>query len=264
VRIAIVALLTAVHVLVCVSVAPEARSSWISMSHLVTKLLAGAGSIAAVASLPRKDTARWFWVPLAACYLLLALLEVPVARALALGSREGGVLVTAVCLIAANLLSVVGSVVLAWMFRQRPSLSGAGAYLLAALVSAAVVQHGFRTELESALGGGGLTAWSSALSYLADGITFVLLVPVLRHVFQLGGAVEAWPWWSYVASGACWLLFSSMERLHSPGGASALIPSEALRTAATLLAGLAGLYQRDLAPLRRAALAARARAAEGA
>jgi hypothetical protein len=63
-----------------------------------------------------------------------------------------------------------------------------------------------------------------------------------------------------VASGLCWLLFSSMERLHSPGGTSALIPSEALRTAATLLAGLAGLFQRDLAPLRRGQAASQERA----
>ena len=251
-RIAIVALLTAVHVLVCVSLSPAALPAWISLSHLVAKLLAAAGCAVAVSTLPRKDASRWFWGPLAVCYVLLALLEVPVARTLALGSREGALLVSAVCLIAANALSVVGSAVLAWIFRQRASLAGVGSYLLAAVVAAAVVQHGFRTELDAALGGGGLSSWSSAISYLADGITFVLLVPVLRHVLQRGGAPEAWPWWTYVASGACWLLFSSMERLHSPGGASALIPSEALRTAATLLAGLAGLFQRDLAPLRRA------------
>lgn len=41
----------------------------------------------------------------------------------------------------------------------------------------------------------------------------------------------------------CWLLFSTVEKL--PFLQSPLLP-EALRTAATLLAGLAGLYQRDL------------------
>jgi hypothetical protein len=263
-RIAIIALLTAVHVLACVSLGPEGRTAWIAGSHLVAKVLAAAGCAAATYSLARRDLARWFWGTLSACYVLLALLEGPVARTIALGSRDGGVLVSAVCLIAANLLSLVGSAVLAWLFRQRASLEVFGAYLLALLVSAAVVQHGLRTELAFAVGGGGgLTAWSSALSYLADGVAFVLLVPVLFHVFQVGGRPEAWPWLAYFASGACWLLFSSMERLHSPGGASALIPSEALRTAATLLAGLAGLYQRDLAPLRRGEAAQRERAVGG-
>ena len=262
-RIAIVALLTALHVLVCVSLPPAALPGWIAMSHLVAKVLAAAGCALAATSLPRGDPSRWFWGPVALCYALLALLEAPVARALTLGNHEGAVILSAVLLIAANVLSVIGGAVLAWIFRQRPSVSGLGAFLLAAVVSAAVVQHGFRTELAGAVAGGGLTSWSSAISYLADGVSFVLVVPVLRHVFQRGGAPEAAPWWAYVASGACWLLFSSMERLHSPGGASALIPSEAMRTCATLLAGLAGLFQRDLAPLRRAVLPQAERAEGG-
>jgi len=263
-RIAIVALLTAVHVLVCVSLSPDALGSWISASHLAVKLLAAAGCAAAAYSLVRKDPARWFWTPMAACYTLLALLELPMARALALGSLAGAATLHDAFLVAANVLSVVGALVLAWIFRQGVRLSGVGAYLLAAVIAAAVVKHGFQTELATALSSGAFSAWASTLSYLADGVTFVLLVPVVRRMFQLGFTSETRPWWAYIASGACWLLFSSMERLQSAAGASALMPTEVLRTAATLLAGLAGLYQRDLAFLRRGASAPRARGAEGA
>lgn len=260
-RIAIVALLTALHVLACVSLGPGAVGTWIVSAHLLAKLLAAAGCAAAAVTLPRRDVARWFWAPVAVCYLLLAVMEAPVAQALALGNSDAAVVVTAVSLIAANVLSVLAGGVLVWLFQQRPTLAGLGAYLLAAILAAAVVNHGFQGELQLALTTGGLTPWAGAISYVADGISFVLFVPVVRHALKLATAPEARPWWAYLASVAAWLLFSSLERVNSPTGLSALVPSEALRTAATLLAGLAGLYQRDLAPLRRREQAGRAEVA---
>ena len=62
---------------------------------------------------------------------------------------------------------------------------------------------------------------------------------MLRYTFRLGRSKLAAPWWAFAASGGCWLLFSTVDKLPFLGG-SPLLP-EALRTTATLLAGLAGL-----------------------
>jgi hypothetical protein len=258
-RAGLVALLAILHATACVTLAQSALPPFLLASHLAAKLLAVAGAFAAFAALRREDGLRRFWGALGVAYLLLALAELPAAKALPAARSELGALLTSGLLLAANVVGVVASALLAFALRA-PRAAGArlaarlGTYLLASLAVAAVIGAGLVGELGKALAGGGVSSWASAMSYACDAATFVMLVPVVRRALAPGSRsrAAAGPLWAFTASGCCWLLFSALEQLRSPSGASALVPAEGLRTAATLLAGLAGLYQWDLAAGRRA------------
>ena len=249
IRIAVVVALTAAHVVVCALLPAGALPGWLLGSHVAAKLLAAAGALAAFAGLQPRDYMRRFWGPLGLVYFLLVVAEDPVAGAIAAGNVRAGLLLASASLVVANVMSVFASAVLALTFRNAGLESALGwrplsAYLVAAVAAAGLVWSNASHDLQDALGGGGAAAWASAISYVCDALTFVLLVPVVRYTLRLGRSKLAAPWWTFAASGGCWLLFSTVEKLPFLGD-SRLLP-EALRTAATLLAGLAGLYQRDL------------------
>jgi hypothetical protein len=264
IRIGLVVALTAVHVAVCAWLPAEALPGWLLGSHVTAKLLAAAGGLAAFLALQPRDYMRRFWAPLGLAYFLLVLAEDSVAAAVAGGDVRAGLLVGAAALVVANLMSVFASAVLALTYQKaglEPLLAWRplAAYLLAALAAAGLVWTDVGQEVRGALAGGGAPSWASAVSYVCDALSFVLLVPVLRYTFRLGRSKLAAPWWAFAASGGCWLLFSTVEKLQLLGG-SQLLP-EALRTAATLLSGLAGLLQRDLVMEARGQLERQARAA---
>lgn len=257
IRIGLVVALTAAHVIVCAVLPAGALPGWILSSHITAKLLAAGGGLAAFAVLKPGDYMRRFWLSLGLAYFLLVVAEDPVASAIAAGNVRGGLWLGAAALVAANFLSVFASAVLAYTFRKaglEPTLAWRPlvAYLVAAVAAAGLVWTNVSSDVRDALAGGGVASWSSAVSYVCDALTFVLLVPVVRYTVRLGRSKLAAPWWAFAASGLCWLLFSTVEKLPFLGD-SRLLP-EALRTAATLLAGLAGLYQRGLVMEARAHL----------
>jgi hypothetical protein len=244
--IGLVAVLTAAHVIVCALLPADALPGWILASHITAKLLAAAGGLTAFAVLQRGDYMRRFWFPMGLAYFLLVVAEDAVAGAIAGGNAPAGVVVGSASLVAANFLSVFASAVLALTFRKAGLETGVpgralAAYLVAAVAAAGLVWTNVASDFRAALAGGGVASWASAFSYVCDALTFVLLVPVVRFTLRLGRSKLAAPWWAFAASGLCWLLFSTVEKLAFLG-ASRLLP-EGLRTAATLLAGLAGLYQ---------------------
>ena len=247
-RAGLVALLAILHAMACVTLAHAALPAFLLASHLAAKLLAAAGAGAAFAALPRRGGPRRFWGALSAAYLLLALAELPAAGAFPASRGVAGVLLAASLLLAANVVGVVASALLAFELRA-PAARGVGMvgrlslYLLAGAAVGAAIGPGLLAELRRSLDGGGVTAWASAMSYVCDAVTFVLLVPVVRRAVAHGTRAAAAPLWAFTASGVCWLLFSALETLRSPSGATSLVPAEGLRMAGTLLAGLAGLYQ---------------------
>lgn len=264
IRIAVVVALTAAHVVVCALVPADALSAWLLGSHVAAKLLAAAGALAAFSALQPRDYMRRFWGPLGVVYFLLVLAEDPVAGAVAGGNAGAGLLLGSAALVVANVTSVFASAVLALTFRNaglEPTLGWRplSAYLVAAVAAAGLVWSNVGRDLHDALGGAGVASWASAVSYVCDALTFVLLVPVVRYTVRLGRSKLAAPWWTFAASGGCWLLFSTVEKLPFLGD-SRLLP-EALRTAATLLAGLAGLFQRALVMEARGQLQGQARPA---
>jgi hypothetical protein len=249
IRIGVVLALTAAHVIVCAWLPAGALPAWILGSHVTAKLLAAGGGLAAFAALQPGDYMRRFWASMGLAYFLLVVAEDPVAGAIAAGNARAALLVGAAALVAANLLSVLASSILALTFRKaglEPTLAGVrlAAYVVAAVAAAGLVWTNVSSDLRDALAGGGVPSWASAISYVCDALTFVLLVPVVRYTLRLGRSKLGAPWWAFAASGLGWLLFSTVEKLPFLGD-SRLLP-EALRTAATLLAGLAGLYQRAL------------------
>lgn len=257
IRLGVVVALTAVHVVACALLSADALPAWILGSHVAAKLLAAAGGLVAFSVLQRGDYMRRFWSSMGLAYLCLVLAEGPVARAVAGGNAPAGVLVGAAALVAGNVLSVFASAVLALTFRQaglepRVPVRARVAYLVAMVAAAGLVWTNVGSDVRAALAGGGAESWSSAFSYVCDALTFVLLVPVVRFTLRLGRSKMAAPWWAFAASGLCWLLFSTVEKLPFLGD-SPLLP-EALRTAATLLAGLAGLSQLALVLEARARL----------
>ncbi len=263
-RIAVVLGLTAVHVAMCALLPAGALPAWLLGGPVAAQLLASAGALAAFAVLQPRDYMRRFWGPLGVTYFLLVLAEDPVAGAIAGGTATGGVVLGSAALVVANVMSVFASAVLALTFRKaglEPTLGWRplAAYLAAAVAAAALVWTNVAHDVRDALAGGGVAAWASAASYVCDALTFVLLVPVVRYTLRLGRSKLAVPWWTFAASGGCWLLFSTVEKLPFLGD-SRLLP-EALRTAATLLAGVAGLAQRTLVMEARGQVQQQARAA---
>ena len=265
IRIGLVVALTAADVAVCAWLAPGSLPAWLLGSHVAAKLLASAGAWLAFSVLQPSDYMRRVWGPLGLTYFLLVLAEDPVAGAAAGGNARAALLLAAGALVVANAMSVCASSVLAFTFRKAGLESAVSwrplaAYAAAAVGAAALVWTNVRGDVGAALDGGGPPAWASAFSYVCDALTFVLLVPVVRFTLRLGQSKLAAPWWAFAASGLCWLLFSTVEKLPFLGD-SRLLP-EGLRTAATLLAGLAGLFQLALVLEARARLQAdQARAA---
>jgi len=254
----LVLLVAAAHVAIFGHLGPDALPAYRLWTHVAMKLLATAGCLWAAASLRRGDYMRRFWVPLGASYLLLTLAEDPVTSALGRGSAPAAVMLGVLFLASGNLLSVYATAVLARSYSQaglgfERSWSGKLSWALAAVFATGVVGFGLQREVLRALAGGGPDAWASALSYLCDAVTFVLLVPVLRFSLRLGASRLGWPWWTYALATVSWLLYDAIEPLPDLAvGLSISVPSEAFRTMGTLLAGLAGLYAAELVRRARA------------
>jgi hypothetical protein len=254
---AAVAALTALHVVVLLALPAAGVPDWIFASHLAAKVLAVVGTAAAFAVLKRDDYMRRFWGPLSGSYLLLTLAVDAFSSALAGGSAAGTVWVSAALFLGGNLLSVTASVVLARTYLRAglegaTGRSGAGGFAISAAVALVISGVSMLHEVQRALAGGGVEAWSSVGGYACDVLTFVLLAPVVIFAFRLGRSRLAAPWWTFTASVLLWLLYATTERLPGP---PPLALSEALRTGATLLAGLAGWYQRALVIEARTRLA---------
>ncbi len=241
-----VAAVLAAHLAVTLWLPPELAAGYRDDARLAWKLLAGTACAVAALALRPGDYMRWFWVPLSAAYLLLALAEPAIASA-ASGDALGWTALRALCLVAANALSVLASVVLARAYGAAglglgASWRAAGAYAVAIALSAAIVGPAFLRDGADALAGAGTESWASAFGDLADAATFVLLVPVLRFALRIAGGRLAWPWWAFALSSLSWLAFDATEL----AGGRAAFASEAFRTAACLLTALAAIYQRDL------------------
>jgi hypothetical protein len=239
--------LTAAHALGCALLPSAAQPAWVAFGHLLSKALAAAGAGVAFATLQPRDYMRRFWGALSLSYLLLALSEDAVSRLLGGGNATVALALGALTLVVGNALGVFASWALAFTYRSAGLESEGGwqrggAMLVTAVVAVALVFTNLRGDVRVALAGGGLPAWASAFSYACDALTFALLVPVIRNAVRLGESKLAVPWWTFAASGTCWLFFSAVEHL----ALDTRLVAEVLRVAATLLAGAAGLFQRDL------------------
>jgi hypothetical protein len=245
-RALVVAAILAAHLALSVWLSPEALAGYQDGARIAWKLLAAIACGLAATSLRRGDYMRSFWVPLGVAYALLAAAE-PAVAGVALGEGPVRTALRAVCLVAANALSVLASVVLARACRAAglglaSSWLEAVAYAAVGALSVAIVGPPLLRDAIDAVSGGGAESWASAFAGLADAATFVLLVPVLRFALRIAGGRLAWPWWAFALSSLAWLAFDATEL----AAGRAAFASEAFRTAACLLAALAAVYQREL------------------
>jgi hypothetical protein len=251
-----VAAVLAAHLAVSLWLAPEQVAGYHDATRVVWKLAAAIACALAASSLRRGDYMRGFWIPLGVAYALLAAAEPAVAGA-ALGEGPVRTALRAVCLVAANGLSVLASVVLARAYRAAglgfaSSWREAAAYAAVGALTVAIVGPPLLRDAIDAVSGGGAESWASAFAGLADAATFVLLVPVLRFALRIAGGRLAWPWWAFALSSLAWLAFDATELV----GGRVAFTSEGFRTAACLLAALAAVYQRELVASARGAAAA--------
>ncbi len=245
-RAVVVAAILAAHLGVSLGLPPEHLAAYWDATRVAWKGLAAIACALAALSLRRGDYMRSFWIPLGVAYALLAVAEPAVAGA-ALGDGPVRTALRAVCLVAANALSVLASVVLARAYRAAGlGLPGtwleAVGYAAAGALSVAIVGPPLLRDAIDAVTVGGAESWASAFGGLADAATFVLLVPVLRFALRIAGGRLAWPWWAFALASLSWLAFDATELV---GGGAALL-SEGFRSAACLLTALAAVYQRDL------------------
>jgi hypothetical protein len=262
--VAVAALATA-HVLLVVLLPPAAAQGWSGAAGFVFKAVAGVEALRAAFALWRGDYMRAFWLAIGVSFALLALADAPALLGAA-GEVGGHHPARFLLLVAGNALSVYGAARLALACRSaglgfEASWRLPATWAIFAVIAAAVTGQALRRELPLALAGHPET-WADLFSYLCDGASFVLMVPVLRFAIRLGGGRLAGVWWALFGANTSWLLFDATGALalYSSASGMALAAGEGFRALACLLTALAAWHQRDLVASARAARAAAATA----
>lgn len=255
-----VAVVVAGHVAMVTLLPPAVAEGWSAVAGVVFKAAAAVESLRAALALARGDYMRRFWIAIGASFTLLALADLPAILGAAgqIGVRHPA---RFALLVLGNALSVYGAARLALACRRaglgfEPTWRVGAAWALFLATAAAVVAEAARRELPLALGGQP-EMWADLFSYLCDGATFALMVPVLRFAIHLGGGRLAGAWWALFGANASWLLFdvTGALALYTAASAPALAAGEGFRALACLLTALAAWHQRDLVASARAAVA---------
>lgn len=255
-----VAAAVAGHVLLVTLLPPDMAEGWSVMAGLLFKAAAAVEALRAARALGRGDYMRAFWIAIGTSFALLAVADAPALLGAAgqAGMRHP---VRFLLLVVGNALSVYGAARLALACRA----AGLGfestwrlraTWAIFAAVAVAVTGEALRRELPLALGGRP-EMWADLFSYVCDGLSFVLMVPVLRFAIHLGGGRLAGAWWALFGANVSWLLFDATGTLavYSSVTGPALGAGEGFRALACLLTALAAWHQRDLVASARAARA---------
>ena len=249
------------HVLVVTLLPPAMAEGWSAVAGLLFKAAAAMEALRAASALGRGDYMRAFWIAIGTAFCLLALADAP---ALLGAAGEAGVHhpVRFVMLVVGNALSVYGAARLALACRRaglgfEPTWRVPATWLVFAAIATGVTGEALRRELPLALAGHA-EMWADLFSYVCDGLSFVLMVPVLRFAIRLGSGRLAGAWWALFGANTSWLLFdlTGALALYSSASGLALVAGEGFRALACLLTALAAWHQRDLVASARVARAA--------
>jgi hypothetical protein len=217
------------------------------------KALSLVGSLVATYAFSRGDYLRRGWGFTAACAALLLVRDVahvPGLPAVMLGVPKAGW--EAAVVFAANAISIPGVVILArtWTVAglepAESKLTRGTVMLVAAVIALAVAGPAMYGDVR-AIGRGELEAISSLFGDVADGVSLVLIAPVLLTALALRGGVLWWPWALLTASLLFWLGYDAGIGLRHVFGApsrEAALAIEVLRGTALLFTFTAGLAQR--------------------
>ena len=260
--VAVAALATA-HVLLVVLLPPAAAQGWSGVAGFAFKTAASASALRAAFALGRGDYMRVFWLAIGVSFALLAAADAPALLGAA-GEAAARHPARLLLLVLGNALSVYGAARLAMACRSAGLGFGAtwrvrATWAIFAVIAATVTGEALRRELPLA-SAGHHEAWVDAFSYVCDGASFVLMVPVLRFAIRLGSGRLAGAWWALFGANTSWLLFDATGALalYSSASGPALAAGEGFRALACLLTALAAWHQRDLVASARAARAAAA------
>ncbi len=192
------------------------------------KLAALVGAVLAATAFERGDYLRRAWLLVAANYTLitfnvfffggmghsplLARIHLPGLGAdSALADRLDDT-----CVIIANLLAIVGTVLLARAWKvaglepaqsplKRGLITGAALVVAATLAGIPLVSF-IRLAVEHST----LHVWTGIVSSGADGICFALIAPLALTAFALRGGVLWWPWALYSGASFGWIVFDAL------------------------------------------------------
>lgn len=258
-----VAVVVAGHVLLVTLLPPAMAEGWSAVAGLAFKAAAAAESARAALALARGDYMRRFWIAIGVSFALLALADAPAILGAAgeVGMRHPA---RFALLVLGNALSLYGAARLALACRSaglgfESTWRAGAAWLVFAAIAAAVTGEALRRELPMALAGHP-EMWADLFSYVCDGASFVLMVPVLRFAVRLGSGRLAGAWWALFGANVSWLLFDATGALalYTTASGSALAAGEGFRALACLLTALAAWHQRELVASARVARAAAA------
>ena len=255
-----VVLLTAMHAVAAWTYFPDADG--LRLTHdafgWIASIAAVAGTLLGVAAFAKGDHLRRVWSLLAAgaAFLLVGTALRSVWTHVAPGASfvdSPLIIPRFVAVTAANVCATWALILLATTYRRsglRPEPS-TGAVALWIAVSVVAVLLGARQLSMDAGKLSGVASTFSALtnmaSTVADTVTIILIVPILRTAFLLRGGRLAWAWWALGLSGAVWLVYDGREFLAAacPSSTLALELLRTLRTPGLALMGLAGFLQSE-------------------
>lgn len=152
----------------------------------------------------------------------------------------------------ANVAAIASVVILArtWSvagLEPEASKLTRGTLLVAASVVAVVVSGPALYGDVRAIGRGEIEPIASIVGDLADGVTLVVIAPVLLTTLALRGGVLRWPWGLLTASILFWLLYDAglgLEHAFGATSAAATLAVESCRGVALLFGFSAGIAQR--------------------
>ncbi len=255
-----VAMVVAGHVLLVTLLPPAMAEGWSALAGLLFKAAATVEALRAAAALGRGDYMRVFWIAIGVAFGLLAVADAPAILGAA-GQAGTHHPVRFVLLVAGNALSVYGAARLALACRRaglgfEPTWRVPASWASFTAVAAVVAGEALAREVPLALAGHPEMG-ADLFSYLCDGLSFVLMVPVLRFAVRLGSGRLAGAWWALFGANTSWLLFdvTGSLALYSSASGPALAAGEGFRALACLLTALAAWHQRDLVASARAARA---------
>lgn len=236
-------------------VAGDAARAHFFVGEIATaKLLATIGCIVAASAYRRGEYLHFAWTLVGIDYGLLFAKDLLFGRVVHLPqvSAAQGELARAACVIVANLAGVIGSFMMAHVWRVAgialpgSKTSQRAAMLAGVAIAVAVVGWGAWKDCQMMLGGDHESVVGFA-SDMGDIISFSLIAPILLTAVAMRGGTVGWSWALITASNLAWLLYDvtwSFERYWHASEASVRVAAELWRGLACTFAFSAGLALR--------------------
>ncbi len=231
-----------------------ARSHFFLAEITFVKLLALAGCLAAASRYRLGEYIGAAWLLIGADYALLVAKDLMFGKLVHLPgvTPEAATTLRAIFVVGANGTSIVGSMMLARVWRVAGiALPGSRRSRVLVGVGAAAIGLGIVAWTSAhdlvAMRGGDRDAVVSIASSLGDAVSFIVIAPLLLTALAMRGGALFWPWAFITASNVGWLLYDlswGLQRQWPLAEVKLRTLAELWRAVACALALSAGLAQR--------------------